>query len=56
MTAMASAFLKALLIWAERANRSGPIALPAGMVVEADELRRVVCAVVCAGRDRQRAA
>jgi hypothetical protein len=53
-TAMRAAFLRALLRWAERANRCSPIALPVGYVVDADELRRVICALGCAGRERQR--
>jgi hypothetical protein len=53
-TAMASAFLTALLRWAERANRSGPIALPAGYIVDPAELLQVVTALKCAGRERQR--
>jgi len=54
-TIMRAAFLRALLVWAAKETRSGPISLPSGMVVDADELRRVVCAVVCAGRERQAA-
>jgi hypothetical protein len=53
---MRAAFLRALLVWAERANRSGPIALPSGIVVDPAELLRVVVGLKCAGRKRQRAA
>lgn len=55
-TAMRAAFLRALLRWAARANRSGPIALPAGYVVAPAELLRVVVALKCAGREQQRVA
>jgi hypothetical protein len=50
---MRAAFLRALLRWAERQNRAGPIVLPTGMVVDPNELLRVVVALKCAGRDRQ---
>ena len=46
-TALAATFLRALLRWAQRHSRGGPIALPSGRV-EGDELHRVVVAVVCA--------
>jgi hypothetical protein len=55
-TAMRAAFLRALLRWAERANRSGPIVLPTGMVVDPDELLRVVVGLKCAGRERRQVA
>ena len=54
-TAFADAFLRALLIWAARQTRGGPIALPTGRV-DGDELRRVVIALVCSRGERERAA
>jgi hypothetical protein len=45
-TAMASAFLKALMHWASRrANDETKIVVPTG-VVTSEELRRVVCALI----------
>jgi hypothetical protein len=47
-TAFGAAFLRALLIWARREGRSSKrIALPS-TVVDADELRQVIVALVCA--------
>jgi hypothetical protein len=51
---MRAAFLRALLRWAERETHSGPIILPTGMVVDPDELLRVVVALKCAGLEPQR--
>jgi hypothetical protein len=53
-TAMRAAFLRAMLRWAQRANRSGPIVLPAGYTVDPAELLKVVTALKCAGRERER--
>jgi len=51
-TAIAHAFLKALIEWAQRADRSERrIALPSG-AVDGDELRQVVVALVCARATR----
>lgn len=48
-TAMAHAFLIALLRWAERANRRGKVAIPSGLV-KASELVKVVVALKCQQR------
>lgn len=46
-TALAHAFLAALLRWAQRQAGAKRVMLPAG-AVDADELRKVVVALVCA--------
>ena len=47
-TALAHAFLRALLSWARRQNRGAElIALPAGRV-DADDLTVVIAALICA--------
>ena len=46
-TALADAFLRALIAWAPRGARDRRIALPAG-TFDPDELRPVVVALVCA--------
>jgi hypothetical protein len=50
-TALAATFLRALLRWAQRHSRGGPIALASGRV-GGDELHRVVVTVVCATQER----
>ena len=50
-TALAATFLRALLRWAQRHSRGGPIALASGRV-DGDELHRVVVTVVCATQER----
>ena len=46
-TAMASAFLTAVLQWAVRQAHVKQVALPSGQV-DADELRKVIVALACA--------
>ena len=46
-TAFKAAFLSALILWAKRETRSGPITLPSGSV-DANELRKVVIALLSA--------
>lgn len=49
-TTMAMAFLAAVIRWADRQAGIGRVAIPTGRV-DADELRRVVCALVVARGD-----
>lgn len=50
-TAFADAFLRAILEWAAKHAGARRVALPS-QAVDAAELRKVVCALVCAQNER----
>lgn len=53
-TALAHAFLRALVAWAQRQSGAGRVALPAG-AVDADELARVMALLRARSDSRLRA-